>query len=116
MNTRHDELVVKAGRQPAQVKRTLILPVLCQRNQKDLQRHLDSIKNAAPFNDSSDEEVKAWLYGLKGIISSSQQIVDSLSAYAACGAEEIILEWFGLYDLEGLELLASEVLPHFRLV
>lgn len=115
MSHQLDQLVIQAGRQPEQVKRTVILPVLCQRTEQDLQRHLEMIRQyAAPFYHSSDEEIKAWLYSLKGIIGSPQQIVDGLSAYAERGAEEIILEWFGLYDLEGLELLGSEVLPHFR--
>lgn len=117
-NTRLDELICAAGRQAGEVKRTVILPVLCTRNTnkaQDLQRHLDSIKcYAAPFRDAPDEALKTWLYSLKGIIGSPQQIVDGLSAYAELGAEEIILEWFGLHDLEGLELLGSEVLPHFR--
>jgi len=115
LNHRLDDLILQAGRQPEQVRRTVIIPVLCQRTETDLQRHLDMIrKYAAPFYHASDEELKNWLYGLKGIIGSPQQIVDGLSAYAEFGAEEIILEWFGLYDLDGLELLGSEILPRLR--
>lgn len=114
LNAHLDDLIIQAGRAPQQVKRTVIIPVLCQRTPKDLERHLGMIKKyAAPFYNSSDEDLKAWLYSLKGIIGSPQQIIDGLSAYAELGAEEIILEWFGLYDLEGLELLGSEILPHF---
>lgn len=115
INSRLDALIGEAGREPGQVKRTVMLPVFCQRTEKDLERHLAMIKqHAAPFYTYSDDELKAWLYSLKGIIGSPQQIVDGLSAYSELGAEEIILEWFGLYDLEGFELLGSEVLPHFR--
>lgn len=115
MNGRLDALIGAAGRQPGHVKRTMMIPVLCERTPKDLEQHLAMIKKyAAPFNNSSDEEMKAWFYSLNGIIGSSQQIVDRLSAYAGCGAEEIIIEWFGLYDMDGFELLGSEVLPHFR--
>jgi len=114
LSSRLDGLIEDAGRQPEEVKRTMMVPVLCQRTEQDIQRHISMIqKYAAPFKDASAEEIKAWLYDLKGIIGSPQQIVDGLSAYAEAGAEEIMLEWFGLYDLEGLELLGSEVLPHF---
>jgi len=115
MNSRLDSLIYDAGRQPKDVKRTMIVPVLCQRTEKDLERHLALVqKHAPPFNNSSAEEIKAWLYSLKGIIGSPQQVVDGLSAYAEYGAEEIMLEWFSLYDLKGLDLLGSEVLPRFR--
>ena len=114
INNRLDELISEAGRQPNDVKRTMMIPVVCMRSESDLERHLAMIqKYAAPFNDSSMEELKTWLYDLKGIIGPPQQIVDGLSAYAEHGAEEIMLEWFSLYDLEGLELLGSQVLPHF---
>jgi alkanesulfonate monooxygenase SsuD/methylene tetrahydromethanopterin reductase-like flavin-dependent oxidoreductase (luciferase family) len=114
INAHLDQLIHTAGRQPSDVKRTMMVPVLCQRTEKDLERHLTLIqKHAAPFQNSSYEEIKAWLYSLKGIIGSPQQVVDGLSAYAEVGAEEIMLEGFGLYDLEGLDLLGSEVLPHF---
>ena len=115
INSRLDKLIAGADRQPRDVKRTMMIPVLCQRTEQDLQRHITLLqKHAAPFRDSTAEEIKAWLYSLKGIIGSPQQIVDGLSAYTEVGVEEMILEWFGLYDLEGLELLGSEVLPHFH--
>ena len=115
MNSRLDYLIIEAGRQPGDVKRTMMIPVVCMRSERDLERHLAMIqKHAPPFNNSSAEEIKTWLYSLKGIIGSPQQVVDGLSAYANYGAEEIMLEWFSLYDLEGLDLLGSEVLPHFR--
>lgn len=110
-----DELIHTAGRAPGAVKRTVLVPVLCQRNEQDLARHIAMIqKHAPPFNQSTDKEIKGWLDGLKGIIGSPQQIVDGLAAYAENGADEVILEWFGLYDREGLALLGSEILPHLR--
>lgn len=114
VNARLDELILRAGREPQQVKRTMILPVLCVRQPEDLRRHVRLIQQyAAPFAQASEEEIKGWLYGLKGIIGSAQELVDGLAAYEKNGVEEIILEWFGLYDMEGLEALGSEVLPHF---
>ena len=112
INQHLDRLIEQAGRASGDVKRTMMIPVICQRTEKDLQRHISLIqKHAAPFRNSSAEEIRGWLHSLKGIIGSPQQIVDGLSAYAEYGVEEMILEWFGLYDLEGLELLGSEVLP-----
>jgi hypothetical protein len=37
--------------------------------------------------------------------------VSELRAYADVGVEELIIQWFGMDDLEGLQLLAEQVLP-----
>jgi alkanesulfonate monooxygenase SsuD/methylene tetrahydromethanopterin reductase-like flavin-dependent oxidoreductase (luciferase family) len=114
MNQHLDELIRDQGRQPREVKRTMIVPVLVVRSAEDLERHIAMIQQyAPPFSDTSVEHIKAWLNSLKGIIGSPQQVVDGLAAYQKAGAEEIILEWFGLYDSEGLQVLAEEILPHF---
>lgn len=114
MNRRLDTLIEQAGRSPGQVRRTMMVPALVVRKEEDLARHLRLLQqHAAPFARSSFDELKAWLYGLKGIIGTSQQVVDRLAEYQARGVEEIILEWFSLYDLEGMALLGSEIVPVF---
>jgi alkanesulfonate monooxygenase SsuD/methylene tetrahydromethanopterin reductase-like flavin-dependent oxidoreductase (luciferase family) len=115
INQNLDRLIESAGRQPGDVKRTVMIPVLCLRTEGDLQRQISLLQqHAAPFRDYSAEEIKAWLYSLKGIIGSPQQVVDGLAAYAKFGVRELIIQWFGLHDQEGLELLGSEVLPQFH--
>lgn len=110
-----DGLIAAAGRRPEDVRRSVLVPVLVTRTRADLDRHVALIQEHVPaFRQSSAAEIKAWLYGLKGIIGSPQQVVDGLAAYAQSGAHEMILEWFGLFDLEGFDLLATEILPHFR--
>jgi hypothetical protein len=42
------------------------------------------------------------------------EVIEHLSAYAAVGVEEVIMQWFGMDDIEGLATLADQVLPHFR--
>jgi alkanesulfonate monooxygenase SsuD/methylene tetrahydromethanopterin reductase-like flavin-dependent oxidoreductase (luciferase family) len=47
----------------------------------------------------------------KGIIGSPDAIVEQIKAYGAAGVEELVGVW-GNEDIEGLLLLAEEVLPH----
>jgi alkanesulfonate monooxygenase SsuD/methylene tetrahydromethanopterin reductase-like flavin-dependent oxidoreductase (luciferase family) len=46
-------------------------------------------------------------------MGSPEFIIEQMNAYASAGAEEVIILWFGVNDIEGLEALAEQVLPHF---
>ncbi len=46
-------------------------------------------------------------------MGSPEFIIERLNAYADAGAEEVIILWFGVNDIEGLEAIAEQVLPHF---
>lgn len=110
VNALLDELILAAGRQPANVKRTVMVPALAYRKPVDLQRHLDLIRrDAAAFRNASDEEIHAWFNSLRGIFGSPQQVIDGLAAFKENGAEEVIIEWFGLADEEGMEGMAEVI-------
>ncbi len=110
VNSRLDELIIAAGRPPANVKRTVMVPALAYRSPADLQRHLDLLRrDAAAFRSASDEEIHAWFSSLKGIFGSPQQVIDGLAAFKEHGADEMIIEWFALADEEGLEGMAEVV-------
>jgi len=40
-----------------------------------------------------------------------EAIVEEIRAYEAAGVQEIMIDWFELDDIEGLQVLADEVLP-----
>ena len=116
VNCRLDALIEAAGRDPKSVKRTVLVPVVCWRTEADLDRHTELFRrDAAPWRHQTHEEVKHWLVSvLGGAKGSPQQVIDAFGAYMDNGAEEVIVEWFSLADLEGIELLGEEVLPAFR--
>ncbi len=116
VNQRLTEWVEAAGRDPKAVKRTVLVPVVCWRSEADLDRHAALLRQHAPaWRDQSHEETKHWLLTvLKGAKGTPQQVVDELGAYMENGAEEVILEWFSLNDLEGIELVGQEVVSQFQ--
>lgn len=116
VNRRLDALIEAAGRDPRSVKRTVMVPVVCWRDEADLDRHTELFRrDAPPWRQQTHEEVKNWLVTvLGGAKGSPQRVIDEFGAYMECGAEEIIIEWFSLADLEGIELVGKEVLPAFR--
>ena len=73
-----DELLRGQGRQPHDVRRTLMVPVLCWRNAQECEARLAQLRS-----------------------------------YAAAGVEEVMMQWISLDDIEGITVLAEEVLPHF---
>jgi alkanesulfonate monooxygenase SsuD/methylene tetrahydromethanopterin reductase-like flavin-dependent oxidoreductase (luciferase family) len=49
-----------------------------------------------------------------GLAGSPAQIVDKLGRFAAIGASRMYLQVLDLHDLDHLELIAAEVMPHVR--
>ena len=47
------------------------------------------------------------------IVGTAQEVVDQLSALVEAGVERFMLQWMEQDDIENLELLARDVLPHF---
>lgn len=110
-----DELIRANGRQPSDVKRTVMVPVICGQGAADLERRLNMIRSSVPqFAGMSTEELRKFYRTRFGaILGTSEEVVEMLRAYANAGAEELIIQWFGLEDIEGLEALAEKVLPSF---
>jgi alkanesulfonate monooxygenase len=48
---------------------------------------------------------------LNAFVGTPDEVVEQIGAFAAAGAEEVVLQWPGVDDLEGLQMLAEEVLP-----
>jgi F420-dependent oxidoreductase-like protein len=111
-----DDLLHAQGRQPTDVKRTLMLLAICWRDQADMKRRMDQLRRSIPFMAamSSEEIVEFCRTNLAGILGTPDDVIERLDIYAAAGVEEIILQWSGMEDIEGLATLAEHVLPHFN--
>lgn len=48
------------------------------------------------------------------IVGTDQEVVDQMSALVDAGLERFMLQWFALDDMDRLESLAKDVLPHFH--
>jgi len=89
-----------AGRDPASLRLSLALTVCCGANEAELdQRAAASGKNAAELRE----------HQLGG---TPDEIVDKLRAFGDAGATRAYLQVLDLSDLDHLELIAAEVMPH----
>jgi len=100
-NRRLDELLLAAGRKPAEVRRSQMTGLRFGRDQVELNRKLGS-------------QTAASLRQRGMVVGTPAQVVDQLGELAQAGAQRVMLQWLDLDDLDGVEALAQTVLPKFQ--
>ena len=108
-----DKLIVAALRQPTDVKRTVMLPVLCWRNADELERLAQGLRRASSHMAllATTEIIAFFRQHLAAITGNPDQVTEQILAYAHAGVEEMMCQWILLDDLLGLKILGKEVLP-----
>jgi F420-dependent oxidoreductase-like protein len=96
---RLDELLIAHGRQPGDVRRTLMTGLLFAPTEAALQQKLQSSSRSA-----DDMRQRGMVVG------TPAQVVEQLGKIAAVGVQRVMLQWMDLDDLEGLAALAKAVL------
>lgn len=99
LNSRLDALLEKEGRGPEQIRRSLANVTVFGRDQADLDNRLEQ----RGYSEEAIEE-----FGM--IVGTASQIGDRIGEYGEAGVERVLLQWIELDDIEGLELLAQELL------
>ncbi len=103
-----DENCRALGRDPASLRRSLMLPYVIGRDPAVVQARIDAQR--ATFH-SLPADHAAWLAaGFLG--GSPAQLLDQLHAWQAAGCTRCMLQHSDLNDLDSLALLAEQVLPH----
>lgn len=110
-----DKLLLQVGRRPSDVRRTFNAPIVCGRTPDELEARVKGFRRFADFADLSLDEVltnlREWFVPFLG---TPEAIVAQIRAYQDAGISEVTLQWFDTEDVEGLEVLASEVLPSLQ--
>jgi crotonobetainyl-CoA:carnitine CoA-transferase CaiB-like acyl-CoA transferase len=111
----------EAGRHPSEVKRTMMTLVFCGRNEAELkQRASFFYRNWIPeLTDQPFDSLLEWLDNMLGpllksigatfcpIVGTPDGVVQQIDAYAKAGVEELILQWWDVDDIEGLQMCAG---------
>jgi alkanesulfonate monooxygenase SsuD/methylene tetrahydromethanopterin reductase-like flavin-dependent oxidoreductase (luciferase family) len=107
-----DDLVVRAGRAPSDVRRTLMQQVICYRHESELDGRLRHVAAQHPGL-AGKALLDALLARSPNIIAGTPpQVVERIQGYAAAGVQEIMVQRLDLDDDEGLQIIAEEILPH----
>jgi F420-dependent oxidoreductase-like protein len=99
-----DDLLRQNGREPGDVKRSLMTQVVFGKDDTALQNKL-AIRGGTP----AEELIN---HGL--IVGTASSITDQIGKWVEAGVERFMLQWIDQEDIEGLELIARDVLPHFH--
>lgn len=109
-----DALLRAAGRQPEDVRRTVMCGSYFARDEAELDRLLAFRAQRPELAGKSLDEVGEALAGRGAIAGTPDTFVRRLRAYADAGAEEIMVQWLALDDVERLRAFAETVIPRFR--
>jgi F420-dependent oxidoreductase-like protein len=93
-----DQLLIKRGRKPESVKRTLMTRTVIGKTQEEV---LAKLNGADP--DALRERGT--------IVGEPAAIVEQLGKLAEAGVSRVMAQWLDMDDLDGLELLSAQVLP-----
>src|SRR5260221_579602 len=112
-----DQLLLVAGRDPADVRRSAMLSLYFGRDMAELDRRLswrhDEPKYAGKPLNVVIEDLKAS----GGIIAGTPgEVIEQIKAYDNAGADELMLQWWDLDDIDGLRAFARNVLPQIPTV
>jgi alkanesulfonate monooxygenase SsuD/methylene tetrahydromethanopterin reductase-like flavin-dependent oxidoreductase (luciferase family) len=91
-----DDLLAKEGRQPGDVRRTMMTRVVPGETDAAAEAKID------------DPEGRR---GRGQLIGSPERIVEALGKLAEAGVQRVMAQWLDLDDMDGIELLAAKVLP-----
>jgi F420-dependent oxidoreductase-like protein len=94
-----DGLAREAGREPTSIRRTLMQRVTIGRDHAELDRKLVG-------RDVDD------LRSRGAVLGTPDEVRAGLRRFAEAGVERIMAQWIDLDDMDGLEVMAAEVLPH----
>ena len=95
-----DAMLVDNGRSPSEVRRSLMTRV--------------EIGEAHSLADKFSTQSIAELRQRGLVLGTPAQIVEILKTWDEAGLHRIMLQWLDLDDMDGLETLAKEVLPHLK--
>ena len=106
-----DDMLVAAGRKPADVRRTMNAWIVCGRTPAEFEDRVQGFRSYAPFahmplDDLLDQLRANW----SAIVGTPDEVITRIKAYGAAGVTELTVQWPGVDDTEGLEILAAEVL------
>jgi F420-dependent oxidoreductase-like protein len=105
-----DQLLRAAGRNPGDVRRTVMLGLFFARDRSDLKRRL---RETSGYVGQSFESVIDVLKASElAIAGTPDMMIEQIHAYEQAGADEVILQWLDLDDIDGLRAFAASVLPH----
>jgi alkanesulfonate monooxygenase SsuD/methylene tetrahydromethanopterin reductase-like flavin-dependent oxidoreductase (luciferase family) len=86
------------------------------RNPAELEARLSWIRRVVPMFAALPLDALTGMLqeSFNAFVRTPEQLIEQIRKYAAAGADEVMLQFAGLDDIEGLEVLAEHILPKVR--
>jgi F420-dependent oxidoreductase-like protein len=97
-NLQLNDYLVEAGRQPGEVKRSLMTQVVFGVDEAAVQKRLNGR--------DADKLISEGI-----IVGTASAVVDQIGRFVEAGVERFMLQWLDQDDIDGLEQMARDVLP-----
>ena len=101
LSARLDDLIRAAGRQPADVRRTVMTGVVIGRDEAAVRAKLAG-------RDPDELRARGALLG------TADEVVEGIGRLAEAGAKRLMAQWLDQDDIAGLEEIAARVMPRVR--
>ncbi len=101
LNARLDGLIRENGRQPGEVRRSLMTGCVFGRDDRELK---------AQLGDRSADDLRQR--GL--VVGNADQVIEQLAELAEAGVQRVMLQWIELDDIDRLEAMAQGIIPQLH--
>ena len=106
-----DQLLSEAGRQPKEVRRTMMIGIFFGRDQAELDQKLRWRQTNQDLSTLTLEEVVNRLpKSGRALAGTSETILEQIRAFEQAGAEELMLQWLDYEDAQSITVFAESVL------
>lgn len=99
------------GRDPGEIRRSLMRGYLLGRDRKELHERLAQVAGVIPRLQGGEPEGIIATLRERWFVGTPEEVADQMRRYAEAGVELFMLQHFLLDDRDALELLAAEVVP-----
>lgn len=107
LNTRLDEYIQSVGRQPQDVRRSLMTSCIYGNNHEEAERKVSMRTHG--------QRTSAELRQRGAIVGTADEIVEQCQQLAKAGVQRVMLQWLDLEDTAGLEAMAKGILEKLSL-
>lgn len=110
-----DDLLLAQGRQPGEVKRTMMMALFYGRTMDEVDKRL-SFRQRNP--EQAAQSLDAFIADLqtsgRAIVGTPEMILQQLQAYEQAGLQEVMLQWFDQDDVDGIRSFAENVVAQMK--
>jgi alkanesulfonate monooxygenase SsuD/methylene tetrahydromethanopterin reductase-like flavin-dependent oxidoreductase (luciferase family) len=106
-------MIAKEGRNPRDVKRTMMKAIICGRTDAEYEARLRGPRRN-PANEGVSTKEMLDRVRERWIVGTPQEVAAQIKAFGEAGVQEIMAQFLVTDDFDGIRVLGEQVLPLLR--